>query len=177
MILPEVKIKNILYATDLSDSARYAFAHAVSLAEHYGAKITILHVIPETHDSLEKSLLGYVSKESWDEIKVRNLQEARHSLIGKKRDNVMIHEVLEQFSNDVRRESNADFEFADEIVIDRGNPVKQILKQAEQRDCDIIVMGSHGQSTLAGVVMGSITKRVLRRSEKPVLVVRLPETD
>ena len=89
----------------------------------------------------------------------------------------MIHEVLEQFSNDVKRESNAEIEFADEIVIDRGNPVKQILKQADLRDCDIIVMGSHGQSTLAGVVMGSITKRVLRRSQKPVLVVRLPEID
>ena len=177
MILPEVKITNILYATDLSDSARYAFAHAVSLAEHYGAKITILHVIPETHDSLEKSLLSYVSEESWESIKDKNLQEARHSLIGKKRDNVLIHEVLTQFSNDVRRESLSETEFSDEIVIDRGNPVKQILQQAELRNCDIIVMGSHGQSTLADVMMGSITKRVLRRSQKPVLVVRLPEGD
>ncbi|MDY0374747.1 MAG: universal stress protein [Desulfobacterium sp.] len=175
MILPEVKIENILYATDLSDSARHAFAYAVSLAEHYGAKITILHVIPELHDSLEKNLLGYVSKDVWDEIKVRNLQETRHSLIGKKRDNVMIHEVLARFSDEVKRESTAEKVFADEIVIDRGNPVRQILKQSEERDCDIIVMGTHGQSTLADVVVGSITRRVLRRSKKPVLVVRLPE--
>ncbi|MDY0220074.1 MAG: universal stress protein [Desulfobacterium sp.] len=177
MILPKVKIENILYATDLSNSARYAFAHAVSLAEHYGAKITILHVISEIHDFLEKSLPGYISKDVWDEIKVKNLQEIRHSLIGKKRDNVMIHEVLARFSDRVRCESTAQTEFADEIIIDRGNPVKQILKQAEARSCDVIVMGSHGQSSLADVMVGSITRRVLRRSKQPVLVVRLPENE
>ena len=47
MDLPDVQIKKILYATDLSESAVYAFAHAVSLATLYGAGITILHVLAE----------------------------------------------------------------------------------------------------------------------------------
>ena len=38
---------NILYATDLSKSARLALRHAVSLAGHYGAAMTILHVVPD----------------------------------------------------------------------------------------------------------------------------------
>jgi nucleotide-binding universal stress UspA family protein len=42
MILPKVDIKRILYATDLSESARHAFAYAVSLANLYGASITLL---------------------------------------------------------------------------------------------------------------------------------------
>ena len=44
MKLPDVQIKKILYATDLSESAVHAFAYAASLADKYGAGITILHV-------------------------------------------------------------------------------------------------------------------------------------
>ena len=177
MKLPEVTITNILYATDLSENARYAFAYTVSLAERYGAKITILHVIQEMPDLLERNVLGHVAKEKWEEIKARNIQETRSSLIGKRRDNVLIREVLTQFTKDVKRDSAGETEFSDEIVIDRGNPAKQILKQAELRQCDMIVMGSHGETSLADVMMGSITRRVLRKAEKPVLVVRLPGAD
>ena len=47
MILPKVDVKKILYATDLSENARYAFAYAVSLADLYNAAITIIHLLPE----------------------------------------------------------------------------------------------------------------------------------
>lgn len=47
MILPNIKIKKILYATDLSGTAVYAFSYAVSLADMYGAGILILHVLAE----------------------------------------------------------------------------------------------------------------------------------
>ena len=47
MEIPKVEIKKILYATDLSENARYAFAYAVSLADLYNATITIFHVLPE----------------------------------------------------------------------------------------------------------------------------------
>lgn len=174
MKLPEVTIANILYATDLSENARYAFAYAVSLAEQYGARITILHVIREMPDLLERNVLGHVAKDKWEEIKARNIQETRSSLIGKRRDNVLIREVLTQFTKDVKRDSAKETEFSDEIVIDRGNPVKQILTQAKLRKCDMIVMGSHGETSIADVMMGSITRRVLRKADKPVLVVRLP---
>ena len=47
MNLPTIQIKKILYATDLSESAVHAFAYAVSLANLYGAGISILHVLAE----------------------------------------------------------------------------------------------------------------------------------
>jgi len=47
MTLPKVEIKKILYATDLSESARYAFAYALSLANLYGARITFVRVLRE----------------------------------------------------------------------------------------------------------------------------------
>ena len=42
---PSVKIENILYATDLSDSARHAFSYALSLANMYKANLILLHVL------------------------------------------------------------------------------------------------------------------------------------
>ncbi len=173
MKLPQVNISNILYPTDLSDNARYAFAYAVSLADLYQAKITILHVMPEEQSIMEANVSGYIKQEKWDEIKHSHYNQTRESLIAKKRDHVLIREVLDQFSQDVRKEN--DTSLADEIIIERGNPVKEILKQSKERNCDLIVMGSRGHSTLADVMMGSITKRVLRRSDVPVLVVRLPD--
>ena len=95
--LPAVDIKRILYATDLSENARYAMAYAVSMANAYCAQIVILHVIDETPDFVDAHVIGYIGANEWEEIKKRNIDEAREVLIGKKRDNTMIHEVLDRF--------------------------------------------------------------------------------
>ncbi len=86
MTLPKVEIKNILYATDLSENARYAFAYALSLAKLYGARITFLHVLPEVSEFLDSHIIGYISADRWDEIKAQHFSEAREAIIGKKRD-------------------------------------------------------------------------------------------
>jgi nucleotide-binding universal stress UspA family protein len=65
----------------------------------------------------------------------------------------------------------------DEILVTSGNPVEEILREAEEGDFDMVVMGTHGHGTLADAMMGSTARRVLRRCSKPVLVVRLPEED
>jgi nucleotide-binding universal stress UspA family protein len=88
---------------------------------------------------------------------------------------VPIKEVLEQFCEDTKA-SHEDHEFAaDEVVVTRGHPVTEILEQAEKRKCDLIVMGTHGHGVLEDVLMGSTAQRVIRRSQIPVLVVRLSE--
>ena len=177
MDLPKVDVKKILYATDLSESARYAFAYAVSLADLYNAAITMIHVLPEVPDILDKNIIGYISADRWEEIKSQNVDEAREALIGKRRDHLAIRDALHQFSQNVK-ESHAGSGFVtDDIVVVRGNPVEQILAQAEEKNCDLIVMGTHGHGTLADVMMGSTARRVLRRSTKPVLVVRLPKEE
>jgi nucleotide-binding universal stress UspA family protein len=175
MKLPKVEVKKILYATDLSENARYAFAYAVSLADLYNAAITFIHVLPEVPDLLDKSVIGYISEDRWEEIKSQNVDEAREALIGKRRDRLVLRDALHQFSENVKASHEGDGFVTDDIIVERGNPVEQILKQAEEKNCDLIVMGTHGHGTLADVMMGSTARRVLRRSKKPVLVVRLPE--
>jgi nucleotide-binding universal stress UspA family protein len=59
----------------------------------------------------------------------------------------------------------------------KGHPADEILTQAEKRNCDLIVMGTQGHGILEDALLGSTARRVVRRSKKPVLVVRLPEED
>ena len=175
MKLPKVEVKKILYATDLSENARYAFAYAVSLADLYNASITFIHVLPEVPDLLDKSVIGYISEERWEEIKSQNVDEAREAIIGKRRDHLAIKDALHQFSENLKESREGGGFVTDDIIVVRGNPVEEIIKYCEEKNCDLIVMGTHGHGTLADVMMGSTARRVLRRSTKPVLVVRLPE--
>ncbi len=174
MDLPKVDVKKILYATDLSENARYAFAYAVSLAGLYKASVTMVHVLPEVPALLDQSVIGYISEERWQEIKSQQMDEAKEALIGKKRGHLAIKEALHQFSEDVKQQQAGDGFTTDDIIVQRGNPVEEIIKSAEESNCDLIVMGTHGHSTLEDVMLGSTARRVIRRSKVPVLVVRLP---
>jgi nucleotide-binding universal stress UspA family protein len=173
MVLPKVKVRKILYATDLSENAKPAFSFAADLASRYDAGLIIVHVIDE-HPSLEEKIVGYVRAEQWEEIKKRNEDEARSALIGKISHRTLIGEVLDRFAKDAQ-ENLEEVSFRTEgILVVRGNPVEQILQQSAENGCDLIVMGTHGEGSLADAMIGSTARRVVRRSRIPVLVVRLP---
>lgn len=167
-----VSIKTILYATDLSESARFAAAYAFSQADAYNAKVILLHVLPEMPEIMDRGVMGYIDEDQWESIKESHYQDAKQALIGKRNDHAVVHQVLDQFS---RRAAAGQTETSsDDILVEKGNPVEVILQVAEERDCDLIVMGTHGRGTLADAMLGSTARRVVRRSTTPVLVVRLP---
>ena len=68
--IPETK--RILYVTDLSENARYAFGYAVSMANCYGAGITILHVLEEPSPNTLLLLGAWSGPEGWEQLKKRN---------------------------------------------------------------------------------------------------------
>jgi nucleotide-binding universal stress UspA family protein len=57
-----------------------------------------------------------------------------------------------------------------------GNPAAEILRAAEESNCDLIVMASHGRTGAKRIILGSVAEAVLRRSRCPVLIVKMPET-
>ena len=172
MNLPDVQIKKILYATDLSESAVHAFAHAVSLANLYGAGMTILHVLAEYPG--EEFVTNMISTDTWEEIKSRHYAKARDQLIGKKRGSAALKEALEVFSEEAKAGGLEQAFVTDEILIESGSPAEVIVETAKKRNCDLIVMGTHGHSALAEVLIGSTARWVVKNSPIPVLVVRLP---
>jgi nucleotide-binding universal stress UspA family protein len=160
--IPE--IKKILYATDLSENARYAFGYAMSLANQYGAGITILHVL-ESSASSESLVTNVIGEKRWNELRKENEQEVVKT----------IKERLENFCEEVTREVPECPFITDEIIVKIGVPADEIMDLIESRDYDMVVMGAHGHGILGSAMMGSISRRVVRHSRKPVLVVRLPE--
>jgi nucleotide-binding universal stress UspA family protein len=171
MNLPDIQIKKILYATDLSESAVHAFAYAVSLANLYGAGITILHVLAEYPG--EEFITNMISADTWEAIKQRNFAGARDQLIGKRRGQTALKQALEAFSEEAQAGDEQTF-VTDEILIESGHPAEVIVESAKKQNCDLIVMGTHGQSALAEVLIGSTARWVVRHSPIPVLVIRLP---
>jgi nucleotide-binding universal stress UspA family protein len=168
-MVENVSIKTILYATDLSESARFAAAYAFSQAEAYGARVILLHVLPEMPEIMDRGVMGYIDEDQWESIKQSHYQDAKEALIGKRNDHAVVHAVLGQFSRKAAKGQAA--ASADDILVEKGNPVEVILQVAEEKNCDLIVLGTHGRGTLADAMLGSTARRVVRRSVKPVMII------
>jgi len=174
MELSNVRIHKILYATDLSESSVHAFSYAVSLANLYGAGITILHVLVEFPG--EEYITNMIPPSTWEEIKEKHFSEVRDKLIGKKTDHAAMKEVLQAFCDEVQDNAECETFGTDEILIKSGMPAEVIVQTAKERNCDLIVMGTHGHGIIDKILIGSTAKWVVRHSPIPVLVIRLPKS-
>ena len=162
-MIPE--INKILYATDLSETSNFAFSYAASVANRYDASIVIMHVIKDVTTGSEDLITNVIGEEKWKEILGRN----KLDVINK------IRKRLENFCEETRNEMSGCPFLVENIIVKLGNPVDAIVKEADKEVYDMVIMGAHGHGAIAGTVMGSVSRRVLRRTKKPVLVIRLPE--
>ena len=98
------ELKNVLFSTDLSNESRIAFDYAVSLANRYGGRITILHVMEAVSRASSNLLTTYLGKAKLREIRDRQTMDARQTIIGKKKEGLMIKQALTAFCNSVKNE-------------------------------------------------------------------------
>lgn len=80
------------------------------------------------------------------------------------------HEYLEEMKKRLALES-ADIE----IHTPYGNPAEKILEVCQRQNIDLIAMSTHGRSGIGRWLLGSVAEKVLRHSEKPVLLLRARE--
>lgn len=164
-MIPE--IKKILYASDLSETSNFAFGYAASVANRYEASITILHILKDPTHSSKDLINNVIGEKKWQEILGRNKSEILNK----------IRQRLEDFCEHTMSEMSDCPFLVDNIIVKIGNPVDEIVKEAAKEIYDLVIIGAHGHGAIAGTVMGSVSRRVLRRCKKPVLVVRLPEKE
>lgn len=163
MIIPD--IKKILYATDLSENSRHAFAYAAGIANRYGAGVTILHVIEELSRYTTDRIALFAGDEEFEKIRKRKEQDVID----------IIKKRLENFCAQASSELPECPFITKETIVKVGLPSNVILEEAHGGEFDMVVMGTRGHSTILDAEMGSTARRVLRRCKKPVLTVRLPE--
>ena len=163
------KISKILYATDLSPNAEYAFRFAINSAIKQDARIIILHVI-ESFSPIVYAQLGFLAGgEAFDTIFEKRVDDAM----------ARIEKRLKTFSEKELADLPRAADRVQSIEICEGFPAEEILEKANEFDCDAIVMGTHSKGVLANTFLGSVAKRVLGRTRKPVFIIPLPkgETD
>ncbi len=158
-------IRKILYATDLSENARHALGYAASVSNRYGASLSIVHVLEDLPSDARSIVTQMLGEHKWGEMKKNNIGKVTETIEAR------IRTICDELANQA---PECPF-VANEIFVKIGHPVEEVLKLAVRHD--LVVMGSHGRGILADAVMGSTSRRVLRRCEKPVMIVRLPETD
>ncbi|MBW2008719.1 MAG: universal stress protein, partial [Deltaproteobacteria bacterium] len=149
-MLPE--IRKILYATDLSENARHAFGYAVSLANRYGAGITIMHVLEDVQPFADSLVVNMLGEERWKELRKANEDQVLERLRGR----------LKDFCDEVSRELPSCPFITDEIIVKVGNPSEEILDQIASGGYDLVVLGAHGHGILGNALMGGVSRRVVR---------------
>jgi len=164
-MVPE--IKKILFPTDMSETSTHAFSYAASLANRYDSTITILHVIKDALPTSENLVTNVIGNSKWQEL----LNRKKTEVVEK------IRLRLEKFCEETKTELPSCPFLMEEVIVKIGNPVEEIIQEVDLKDYDMIIMGAHGHGVIAGAVMGSVSRRVVRRSTTPVLVVRLPDEE
>jgi nucleotide-binding universal stress UspA family protein len=144
--------RHILIPTDGSELAHRAVVHGLALAKLIGAKVTALTV--------EGSFSVYAVPTSKDyQISGSFTAHIEHA-------KAHAGKILDG----VAEEARAAGVICETLQIEQDQPYKAIIETAEQRNCDLIVMASHGRSGLAAIVLGSVTTKVLTHTKIPVLV-------
>lgn len=160
-------IKKILYATDLSKNAAHAFWYAVYLAKNIDAEIVILHVVERMSHDAELTLRAYLPEKDREKIFKDRIGHAAERI--KNRIKLFCEKELEKQPEHLARIAS--------IEVCEGYPAEEILRKSETFDCDIILMGTHEKGFTSYTFLGSVAKRVLRRSRKPAFVVPLPQEE
>ena len=143
--------KQILLPTDGSELSAAAIQQGVHFAKSIGAKVTGLCVMPHQHPFLYET-----------EIPMRALEEAA------KRYKELAHTYLaaiEKAGKEVGVSVDTVYEIGD-------SPYEVIIRVAEKKGCDLIMMASHGRRGVGALLIGSETQKVLTHSKIPVLVYR-----
>jgi nucleotide-binding universal stress UspA family protein len=145
--------KTILVPHDFSSSANHALAIARDEAKAHGSQLLVLHVIELPATMKPDTVI--VPDENGAPINVRDYAVGQ----------------AEAHLEDLRARLAKDG-VAITPALRIGNPIDEITRFVEESGVDLVIMGTHGRSGLAHLLVGSVTERVVRTSKVPVLTIR-----
>lgn len=146
-----VQIKQILLPTDCSECSAPATHYAFDFAKQFDAELHLLHVVEDVRAVIPDYYYGAVE---WPKDYLEQIETGARRRLEK---------LICAHGADKQRSSPA---------IRHGRAFAEIVRYAEEQSIDLIVIGTHGRSGLAHVLMGSVAERVVRHAPCPVLTVR-----
>lgn len=143
--------KHLLLPTDGSQLSETAIQKGVQFAKSINAAVTGFYVMPEFHTLTFQT-------EMLEDTKATFARDSRAH--------------AEQFLGVIAKAAKAAGVACDTALATSDHPYEAIIRAAEEKSCDLIVMASHGRRGVQGILLGSETHKVLTHSKLPVLVYR-----
>jgi nucleotide-binding universal stress UspA family protein len=143
--------KKILVAVDGSEQSNKAAVHGAELAVKLGAELILFHVIPTlpSYASISPDQLGIIHQGITEEFYSHG------------------REILNQAKDDLAAYG---INIATDFSV--GHPADEICQKAAKCGCDLLIMGSRGLGQIKGYLMGSVSNRVCRLVDCPILIMR-----
>ena len=142
-------LEKILFPTDFSDVSKKALGYIKQLKQAGIKEVIVLHVI----DERELDTIFQHSAVRFEDI-VRSIRaDAKKE--------------MDAFESELKEDG-----FIVKVKIERGIPFQIILRVEEEEGVSAIIIGSHGKSNIKEMLLGSVSEKVIRKSKKPVLVVK-----
>ncbi len=140
--------RKILCPVDFSESSDRALDYALALGKCHGGSVSVMHVLPKL--LADPDVYPYLTEP------IMTSGEARDGAYRRLGD--FVHRAL---ANGIGAQ----------VILEDGDVVEEVLKKAKSLGADLVVMGTHGRRGFQRLVLGSVTERVLRQSEAPVLSI------
>jgi nucleotide-binding universal stress UspA family protein len=144
-IRSQIRLKNILYATDFSRFSDAALPFALSIARKYGSRLFAVHVV-----SVSPFPGSTTPTQALQAIAAQALKEARESM---KRVEARCHGIPHQ------------------SVVKKGEIWAEIASIVGENAIDMVVCGTHGRTGVTKVLLGSVAENIYRHAPCPVLTV------
>jgi nucleotide-binding universal stress UspA family protein len=143
--------RKLFAAIDFSPASDEALKQAHERAIATGANLAVCHIVP---NELRSNLLfPHISRITAMKVPLEIKQ---------------VYKAASARVKDITGRAEGEFE----LIVDDGTPQALILNTAEEWLADLIIMGSHGQTSAADVLLGTVTGSVIRHAHCPVLIVR-----
>lgn len=143
-----LRINRILVPVDFSEHAEMAVAHAVELTRLHEAQLDLVHVV---EDPSFPSFYGAGAAKLYG--KVPDLKKRAHDALGTLAGNLAEDVTVETY-----------------VVSGQAGPA--IIEFVDEHDIDLVVIASRGLSGVQGILVGSVTEKVVRRASCPVFVIK-----
>lgn len=147
----------ILSATDFSEDSSFALSYAEELAKRFTAEIILLHVDQALPPVMISPDMGPV------------MDVGAMTRIGEEQ-RMAAQKELDKLVNRMREAG-----LKARSLLKVGSPFVEIIHAAQGDGADLIVMGTHGRTGIAHMLMGSVAERVVQKAHCPVLTIRHPD--
>lgn len=145
-----IKLDRILVPTDLSEFSKHAMRYGCEFANRFNAELHLLNIVQDVVAMVPEPGMAFPAPGEY----LQELQQASTKALAELPDPSWLRGV-----NVVRH-------------VRIGTPFLEIVRYAKETGIDLIVIGTHGRSGLAHVLLGSTAEKVVRKSPCPVLTVR-----